>query len=290
MDTQDWLPTSSTIKHLRFLHSFSLTPVFFFALAQNPSANLVSALALFLILAVAIFPASHGFNSYYDRDKGSIGGLEKPPMVDSQLLTIAVGLETLGLALTAICFGPIPTIALIAYGIASKLYSHPAVRLKAMPWISLLVVATFQGPVIYWLVNQTTANGTSLFLDNLGLVVSFFMVVAAYPLTQIYQHDEDRQRGDLTLSRLFGIRGTFIFSMSCLSVALGALLLLSVDLRWLAFILLQLPAGIRLLRWAHASWKTPSEANYKNAASCLNTLTLTSSVGFISMFLVGRFS
>jgi 1,4-dihydroxy-2-naphthoate octaprenyltransferase len=38
------------------------------------------------------------------------------------------------------------------------------------------------------------------------------MVGSAYPLTQVYQHAEDRERGDLTLSLLLGTRGTFAFS------------------------------------------------------------------------------
>lgn len=31
-------------------------------------------------------------------------------------------------------------------------------------------------------------------------------------MTQIYQHEEDAKRGDLTMSRLLGIRGTFLFT------------------------------------------------------------------------------
>lgn len=276
------------MKHLRFLHSLSLTPVFFFALAQNPTADLSAALLLFIILAGSIFPASHGFNSYYDRDNGSIGGLEKPPTVDAQLLTVSIGLEAVGLLLTAIYFDVASTAVLVAYGIASKLYSHPAVRLKARPWLSLLVVASFQGPAVYWLVTQTSGQAPWGFLDDLGAFVSCLMVTAVYPLTQIYQHDEDRQRGDLTLSRLLGIRGTFIFSLSCLTVALGALLFLSGDLRWLAFILLQLPVGLKFFRWARQAWHTPALANYRNTAGFLNTLTLTSSAGFICMFILGK--
>ena len=288
MSRQRWLPTKSTVKHLRFLHSLSLTPVFFFALAQNPTADLTVALLLFFILALSIFPASHGFNSYYDRDNGSIGGLEKPPAVDPQLLLISIGLEALGLALSAVYFDLAATLVLAAYGIASKLYSHPAIRLKAKPFISLFVVASFQGAAIYWLVKQTSAQAPWGFQDHLGAAVSSLMVTAVYPLTQIYQHDEDRQRGDLTLSRLLGIRGTFIFSMSSLVVSLGALLFFSGDLRWLVFILVQLPVGLRFFRWMRQAWHRPALANYKNTAAFLNTLTLTSSAGFIGMYLLEK--
>ncbi len=42
--------------------------------------------------------------------------------------------------------------------------------------------------------------------------LSSLWLMAAYPMTQIYQHEEDARRGDLTLSRLLGIQGTFIFT------------------------------------------------------------------------------
>ncbi len=35
---------------------------------------------------------------------------------------------------------------------------------------------------------------------------------ANYPMTQIYQHDEDFKRGDITLSYRLGIKGTFVFT------------------------------------------------------------------------------
>jgi 1,4-dihydroxy-2-naphthoate octaprenyltransferase len=37
------------------------------------------------------------------------------------------------------------------------------------------------------------------------------MLWANYPMTQVYQHEEDAKRGDETFSRMLGIRGTFYF-------------------------------------------------------------------------------
>jgi len=50
-----------------------------------------------------------------------------------------------------------------------------------------------------------------------GLITAFLLGV--YPLTQIYQHEEDARRGDLTISRLVGIRGTFVLAAACLGLA-----------------------------------------------------------------------
>ena len=38
-------------------------------------------------------------------------------------------------------------------------------------------------------------------------------------MTQVYQHDEDASRGDLTMSRLMGILGTFHFTAIAFTVA-----------------------------------------------------------------------
>ena len=44
-----------------------------------------------------------------------------------------------------------------------------------------------------------------------GMLTSL-MLWGNYPLTQVYQHREDARRGDMTLSRYLGIKGTFGFS------------------------------------------------------------------------------
>ena len=281
----------STIKHLRFKHSLILTPVFFFALAQQAFTDVGPQLILFLILVLTIFPASHGFNSYYDRDEGSIGGLEAPPRVDMQLLSISLFLEVIGIALTYFYLDLSSALCLILYGVASKLYSHPAVRLKAMPWLSLFVVGSFQGSLIYLLVAKTVGGFPFRSSDYLGATVAFLMVMATYPLTQIYQHEEDRQRGDLTVSRVLGIKGTFHFSGTCLLLTFGSFLFFwDIGLPLMTFFILQLPAGFIFFQWLRAAVVDSAEANYRNTARCLHALTLSSSLGFVALLLMGRFS
>src|SRR6185436_14663040 len=47
------------------------------------------------------------------------------------------------------------------------------------------------------------------------------MLFATYPMTQVYQHEEDLKRGDVTMSVKLGIRGTFFFAMIFFAVASG---------------------------------------------------------------------
>ncbi|NJK83733.1 MAG: ubiquinone biosynthesis protein UbiA, partial [Saprospiraceae bacterium] len=43
-------------------------------------------------------------------------------------------------------------------------------------------------------------------------ILSSLMLLGSYPMTQIYQHEEDAKRGDTTLSLKLGILGTFHFT------------------------------------------------------------------------------
>src|SRR5260370_37448 len=41
--------------------------------------------------------------------------------------------------------------------------------------------------------------------------LSTLLLLGSYPMTQVYQHEEDAKHGDKTMSMLLGIVGTFIF-------------------------------------------------------------------------------
>ena len=140
-----------TVKHLRFAHSLLLSPIIFFALSESMVGPRADFWIFFAVVLACIFPASNGYNCYYDRDEGSIGGLETPPPVEEELLPTTMALEAIGIALALVFCGTVVAVGLVLYGVMSKLYSHPRVRLKARPWVSLLVVSVFQGPVIFLL-------------------------------------------------------------------------------------------------------------------------------------------
>jgi 1,4-dihydroxy-2-naphthoate octaprenyltransferase len=80
-----FLPSCSTFLHLRFFFSVFLLPVFFFALSQVPEINWNNAILTFIIWHLLVYPASNGYNSFFDKDEGSIALIEKPPPVDKSL-------------------------------------------------------------------------------------------------------------------------------------------------------------------------------------------------------------
>lgn len=215
MNTKQFIPSRSTIVHLRFLFSFFLFPVFLFALSQTPVLNSGRAFLIFFIWHFLAFPASNGYNSYFDKDEKSIALLETPPGVDLSLYYFSLLLEIAAFLLSFFISWQF-ALAVLIYGLISKMYSHPSIRLKKFPFISFLVVFFFQGAFFYWS-TYFALQGTSSFVKWTGHliiagIICSCLIGASYPLTQVYQHEEDTKRGDYTLSLLLGYKGSFIFS------------------------------------------------------------------------------
>jgi len=97
-----------------------------------------------------------------------------------------------------------------------------------------------------------------------GLVLLAFCPLFAglYPLTQLYQFDEDRRRGDRTLALILGMRMSLIVALVCTLLAFGMLawaaVVLKADGRWLIAPLAAWMAVLAPWLGRHASW-TPTE-------------------------------
>jgi 1,4-dihydroxy-2-naphthoate octaprenyltransferase len=279
----------STWQHLRIPFSIYLLPVFCFAISQAPRVDLGRTLLIAVILHLLAYPASQAFNSYYDRDEGSIGGLEKPPPVTRELLVVALAFDGLALLL-GLLVGWRFSALLLAYGLASKAYSHPGIRLKARPWLGWLTVAFFQGGFTYAMVTLGLGGLDFGDLASARIVypaaLSSLLIGGAYPMTQIYQHDEDATRGDLTLSRLLGLRGTFVFCGVALAVAaLGFFGYFRARGQmqdfWLMLLFLA-PLAVYVQRWFVRVKRDQKQANFRSAM----TLNRLSAFSLISYFTV----
>ncbi|MGB3468736.1 MAG: UbiA family prenyltransferase [Cyclobacteriaceae bacterium] len=205
----------STLLHLRIPFSFFLMPVFLFAWSIMPDVAIWRFISVFIILHLLVYPASNGYNSYFDKDEESIGGLKEPPKVSKELYNWSILLDVA--ALIWACFIDIRFAAFILiYGLVSKAYSHPSVRLKKMPYVGWFAAGFFQGyfTFILTLIGLHSPE-ISLLTDwsvQLPAILSTLLLFGSYPMTQIYQHHEDARRGDLTISRILGILGTFHFT------------------------------------------------------------------------------
>lgn len=282
-----FLPSFSTFLHLRFFFSVFLLPVFFFALSQVPEINWNNAILTFIIWHLLVYPASNGYNSFFDKDEGSIALIEKPPPVDKSLYYFSLTLDLIALILT-IFVGWALFFAVLIYGTFSKMYSHPSIRLKKYPFISFFIVFLFQGAFVYWSTYASVSGMNTLYGWNLnftiaGLICSC-LIGATYPLTQVYQHEEDSKRGDKTLSLVLGIRGSFYFSAGLFLLS-GVLIFAywyRLDLLtnfWL-FLIISGPVFILFISWFVEVYKNPDEANFKK----MSRMTLLSGLLMLIYF------
>lgn len=265
----------ATLLHLRIPFSLFLLPIFTFAVAVSPPGYEFSRLAMvFVILHLLIYPASNAYNSYMDRDTGPIGALEQPPPVTRQLFWVSLILDVLGVLLGALLdFGF--ALMLVGYTLVSRAYSWHGLRLKRYPWLSWAVVALFQGGYTVLTVQQGLAGWSwhdlfGGFWPGYGwaLLAATLLVGGSYPLTQVYQHGEDAQRGDRTLSLVLGVRGTFLFCLAVLglggAVLLGYLYVYRGLTATLTVALALSPVLGHFTWWMARVWSNPAQANYRH--------------------------
>jgi len=283
------LISHSTLKHLRITFSFNLLPIFLFALAITPqSINWIDALVLFFCWHFFIYPASNGFNSYFDKDKESIAGIKYPPKVTKELYYFSIALDVIGILL-ALCIHLTTAISMLIYGLISKAYSHPSIRLKKRPIVSWIIVSVFQGYfvflVTYWTIHDIPISRLTTSMIQIPALLTTMMLMSAYPITQVYQHKEDRERGDFTLSLRLGVLGTFHFTaLGFVITALGyvSYFFYYHDLQtMLLYLILMIPLLIYYIFWYQKVIKSIDLADFEHtmklnrlSALCLNTFFL----------------
>jgi 4-hydroxybenzoate polyprenyltransferase len=274
---------------MRIPFSVYLMPVFWFALSALQQVAIGRAIVVFLILHLLVYPASNGYNSYYDRDEGSIGGLKHPPKVNRELMHLVLLFDVLAVLLS-IVLSPLFAVLVALYLLISKAYSYEGIRLKKYPIISTIVVTFFQGAFTFAMVQ--VGVGLKLLevlqFPNFGFaIVSTLFLCGSYPLTQIYQHHEDSQRGDITISLLLGITGTYIFAAISLLLGTGVLLWLYYTADQLQNIIIFLIATAPILyyftNWAIGATRNNTLVNYDNTMHMNKISSVCISIAFITM-------
>jgi 1,4-dihydroxy-2-naphthoate polyprenyltransferase len=264
-------------------------PVYWFALSQVVRPNIERALLIFFIIHILIYPSSNGFNSYMDRDEGSIGGVKNPLPPTRQLLWVSLIMDALALLLglfISVMFAG----ATALYILASRAYSARSVRLKKYPVAGYLTVIICQGAVVFFMVYHGCHPLRTLQVPVLGMISSPLLIGGFYPLTQIYQHEADANDGVRTISAVLGIRGTFWFCavMNVLAISALAIFFLS-SLEIKEFALLStclLPILVYFIVWAVQVWRSPSRADFRHTMRMNTIASCCTSIGFILVFLM----
>jgi 4-hydroxybenzoate polyprenyltransferase len=175
--------------------------------------RLAPALVGLVLWVVCLNGGTLALNSAFDRDEGDIAYLRRPPTPPRYLAAFSIGLIGVGQVLAFRLAAPYPMLYAICF-VLSLAYSVPPLRLKAVAGADWLInmwgFGTFT-PAAGW-----TATGVAIDPAR-GLVLLGFcpLFAALYPLTQLYQVEEDLRRGDRTLAAALGTRRS-------LSAAIGA--------------------------------------------------------------------
>lgn len=226
--------------------------------------QLGNALLALLIWVVFLNGGTLAINSVFDRDEGDIGYLNAPPALPKYLLHFSVALLVGGQLLAL----RLPLGFQIAYAICfvlSILYSVPPFRFKAVAGVDWLINMWGFGTLTPYAAWAATAGGRPLDLGHALILLAFCPLFAGlYPLTQLYQFDEDRRRGDRTLALILGMRPSLVLALgsTLLAFALfaGAGARLAAGGKGFTLVLPLVLWLVVLLPWLarHASW-TPRQ-------------------------------
>jgi 4-hydroxybenzoate polyprenyltransferase len=182
-------------------------------------------------------------NSVFDKDEGDIGYLNAPPPLPRHLLAFSLALLAGGQLLAF----ALPVAFRIDYAICfvlSILYSVPPFRFKAVAGVDWVINMWGFGtltPFAAW-----AATGRRLDLAHALILLGFCPLFAGlYPLTQLYQMEEDRRRGDRTLALMLGTRASLAVAIAC-TVAAFALFAWAAALVWVRAWLLLIPLTLWL--------------------------------------------
>jgi len=175
------------------------------------------ALLALVVWVVFLNGGTLAINSVFDKDEGDIGYLNAPPPLPRHLLAFS-GALLAGGQLLAFALPPTFRVAYAICFVLSILYSVPPFRFKAVAGVDWVINMWGFGtltPLAAW-----AATGRPLDAGHALVLLGFCPLFAGlYPLTQLYQMEEDRRRGDRTLALLLGLRASLGVAVACTALA-----------------------------------------------------------------------
>lgn len=282
----------STVQLLRFPFSFFLMPVYWFALSSTDHINWQRAILVFVLLHAFLYPSSNGYNSYNDRDTESIGGIANPMQPTKQLYYVTLAFDIIGFV-GSFFVSPIFAGCFLFFVICSRLYSWRGLRLKKHPILGYLLVISNQGSLVFFAIAHGVSSDLTLEIPYLLIVAAGLLIGGFYPITQIYQHIQDRKDGVKTISILLGKRGTFIFCAILYALAFSCLFFHFQSVNKLHnFWIIQLffiPVVLYFIRWLLEVWKNSEQANFKNTMRMVWLASTCTNLAFITLLILNHF-
>lgn len=239
----------------------------------------------FLNVHVLLFGGATAYNSWWDKDEGPIGGLISPPKMKSWMWPASMIMQYAGLA-WAMTVGWNYAIIYAVSMLFFWLYSTPLARWKGKPILSIVAIGVSTGTNSFFLGYLAAGGYPITFSEDLIAIGVAAIILSLYPVSQIYQTEEDENRGDRTFAVRYGIQGVkYFFSLMFLAGAsmLSAMLYIQNEQLGLIF------GGVTLSAYAVLStfvWKLEGNQDEYDTVMKMKFFASLSFVAFIGGTLV----
>ena len=193
---------------------------------QEPNFGLFT--QYFVLWHFGLYGGATAFNSYWDKDEGPIGGLKNPPPMRAWMRWASFFLMMVPapFLMYDIVSDNLPIVSFAVYGLSFFLfwaYSSPIIRWKGHPYLSVLVIFLSTGTNGFFMGYFSSSGMSFSLLSVFAACGVASILVSLYPISQLFQLEEDQQRGDHTLALQIGVKGvrTYYF----ITYSLGTILL-----------------------------------------------------------------
>lgn len=179
----------------------------------------------FLNVHVLLFGGATAYNSWWDRDEGPIGGLKSPPKMNRWMWPASMILQYAGLA-WSITIGWNYAIIYAISMLFFWLYSTPVARWKGKPVLSLVAIGVSTGTNSFLLGFLAAGGYPITYFEDIIAFGAAFILLSLYPVSQVFQTEEDAKRGDQTFAVKFGLKGvkwlfTILFPIGSVTLSWG---------------------------------------------------------------------
>ncbi len=202
-----WAEILHFLVHLRWHYQlFILSGGFLLGGFMSAGMNWQSFLIQFANVHLLLFGGATAYNSYWDKDEGPVGGLKHPPNMRPWMRPVSFLVQIGGLWLAVrggILFVTVYLMSMILFW----LYSTPLFRWKGSPVKSLIAIGLSTGANSVLLGYLAAGNISLNKYALLAAIGVMLIILSLYPVSQLYQTDDDAKRGDRTFAVEYGKSG-----------------------------------------------------------------------------------
>ncbi len=199
------------VLHLRLHYQFFiLSGAFLMGGLLSENFHLNWFFVQFVNVHLLLFGGATAYNSFWDRDEGPVGGLQNPPKMRPWMWLASLFIQMIGLLIAL----PMGTLFVALYALSMLffwLYSSPWTRWKGRPFKSLIAIGLstgFNSVLMGYIAAGNMTPGFFIWIVAAGVTL---ILLSLYPVSQLYQQQEDQRRGDRTFAIAYGRKVVLYF-------------------------------------------------------------------------------